>query len=1000
MLKRIGACKVAGWLPLFAAAVSVFNGKKLQTNPSGVGSVGDYAWLNALKGAGQWGFSSNANAPVTPDMLDSDGYLKTMAGNASQGVTTVLIVQSQTQKPGHWITKWDGNGVVNNTGTNAVPVEYVITSVTQVGTIQTVNLSSSPNVVAGQPIGLSGIGGTWAGLSNNWRVLDVNRAGNSFRVDSGTSFAGSATLSTPKAAFIDTTTVANVVGSLNGSGRYAVQPANVGGANGFDFHVRVASIQSSSDYPHPIRLVHADDEAALDAGVEEWSPVAKSKYGQFGVIRWLNYQYGVKLNINNLSSWYTRKSRTYFSYSADDRRPELYAAGGSTSLSGKIYSASAPAVDSVTGGAWAGLKDKSTVTTLIAQGSWQSYVASFSTTVPDITATAHNYIVGDRVNFSKFSDNAALPAEFAFQINYWVVSSATNTIRLSATSGGTAIQATSLSAGTVGSNIGLFLNVGTTGSKPILNSTGNFVTEGSWPISGDYRSFATFIYDQTLDAWMKWGGDADYGSIGIVNGAPYETELAVCAAIGAHPYWVIPQMASDPLTDFMPNLMYYARQNKPSWMIPRFEPPNELWNFGFAQTVYANNKAIKYGWGADYHNWYGKVLSTLGQAGATIFGVGNLGTQYQILGAVQTPIAVTGDLGNALPRFGAYKYVAGGVAQSPMSGPWGTITFAAVPASPSSAAPSATQYVTGIATTQYYNSNSYYNTGTQDLPTLSAAFLGTTFTATSISAGTMVVASIEAGQTLANGRTVYVPDGTTFTITSTPGGGGAGSYGISNGTLSVPYSQSYVAGADTTAPGKLADSVVNTVVNATISGNSFTVNSITSGATINLGLPIYGGTIAYASGVSIAGGTYPNFTLNYSSGDHSRDQTASFNVGVNSSLTGLAQLSLAWATWANTNFGLSKITGYEGGYSDDYFDVNYNILTYRSKLTASMQGYTTTNFDNFRGIGTISYPVGITGEFPSVFNTTGLYPSTNAWTVLEDIYQSPTPPQWTAITAY
>ena len=52
----------------------------------------------------------------------------------------------------------------------------------------------------------------------------------------------------------------------------------------------------------------------------------------------------------------------------------------------------------------------------------------------------------------------------------------------------------------------------------------------------------------------------------------------------------------DPATDYMPTLVNYVRDNKQSWMIPRFEGPNELWNGhgGFYNTTYANAKANAY----------------------------------------------------------------------------------------------------------------------------------------------------------------------------------------------------------------------------------------------------------------------------------------------------------------------------------------------------------------------------------------------------------------------
>src|SRR4029078_516966 len=120
-------------------------------------------------------------------------------------------------------------------------------------------------------------------------------------------------------------------------------------------------------------------------------------------------------------------------------------------------------------------------------------------------------------------------------------------------------------------------------------------------------------------------------STGINNGCPPELMVQLCAEIGAHPHFVTPHLAIDPATDYIAKLASFCRTNGPSWMIARFEGPNQLWNNagGFYQTRYAKAKAAAYGWGPDYDNWYGKVMSVLGQiVGAAYGGDRN---KYQVL---------------------------------------------------------------------------------------------------------------------------------------------------------------------------------------------------------------------------------------------------------------------------------------------------------------------------------------------------------------------------------
>ena len=238
------------------------------------------------------------------------------------------------------------------------------------------------------------------------------------------------------------------------------------------------------------------------------------------------------------------------------------------------------------------------------------------------------------------------------------------------------------------------LNVNGTGKVNILSEYAEPLTSSSYPIGGTWQSYATLVYDATLNAWIKQGADNSRGSCGLDNGCPPELMVRLCAEVGAHPHFVAPALAIDPATDFMPSLAVYCRDNAPTWMIPRFEGPNELWNNagGFYQTHYANAKAKAYGWGVDPHNWYGKVMSVLGQI-ASIAYSGNR-ARYQVLCGVQTGTGTSaGATASSNARLASTKYLAQSApAQSPYT------------------KTAASNWVTHICTAQYYTPSEYGTT--------------------------------------------------------------------------------------------------------------------------------------------------------------------------------------------------------------------------------------------------------------------------------------------------
>jgi hypothetical protein len=398
------------------------------------------------------------------------------------------------------------------------------------------------------------------------------------------------------------TTVSGSKTSTNGSGRFVFSTT----ATGFVIGISAIGNPRISN----LQVFHVNDEAALNAG-EVFGAKFKQRLAEanFGVIRFLNWQYG---NTTNVTTWATRKPVSYVFYSGLEFRSSLYA--GMTTNIGNAYSVATPST-------WPGLVDKASVI----------------------------------VKFNASCSGACT------------------------------------------------LNVGGTGASNILDQSGGALNSAMYPIGGTWQSFATLVYDATLKAWIKQGGDQAVGSAGISNGCPPELMVRLCAEVGAHPHFVTPPLAIDPATDYMPGLAAYCRDNGPSWMIPRFEGPNELWNFawGFYQSGYAVSKATAYGWGMDFHNWYGKAMSVLGQAVSSVY-AGNR-ARYQVLCGVQTATGGTaaGTAGSDA-RLTSANYVAqAAAAQSP---------YTKSPAS---------NWVTHICCAQYFSPSEY---GTSQEATDAAAY--------------------------------------------------------------------------------------------------------------------------------------------------------------------------------------------------------------------------------------------------------------------------------------
>ena len=579
--------------------------------------------------------------------------------------------------------------------------------------------------------------------------------------------------------------------SSTGSGRAVISTSETR----FAFYITAIGSPAISN----VKIFHADDEVLINAG-EVFSKKFKDRLteGGFGAIRFLNWgAYQAGFNSTNQTSWASRKPQSYVFYAGSEYRSSLFA--GTTSLSGMAYSVSAPP-----GGF--SLADKATVHVFFGQAV-SPIAATFTNGSANIGVPAHGLSVNSRLKFGGDFNNATwtAPSNVGGGVYYVVSVPDANTINISATQGGAAIVASGTQTTTIYACPILTMNVASTGNIDILAEDTSSLSfrNNAYPRANNGQALATLVYDAVLNAWIKFGGDVAYNSIGLDNGAPPELMVRLCAEVGAHPYFTIPVMALDPMTDYALELANYVKTSGPSWMVPRFEPINELWNTatGFFQTGYANTKSAVNWSGGTYHDWYGKVASTLGQAVAAVYGSAGLGSAYQVIAGVQTILGDTS--GNRAPsaeRLTASKYVAQAAVAQSLTWSGGTINFTKS---------AANGWVSHLAVANYYNPSAQ---GQAAETTMVNAFGPVRFKATVVN-GAMAVSAIDtAGGALAVGMTVFGRPigGNLMQSRVTITGGSAPNWTLSDSTINSA-SETFYAALDMSQPALYADTVASSL---------------------------------------------------------------------------------------------------------------------------------------------------------------------------------------------
>ena len=161
-------------------------------------------------------------------------------------------------------------------------------------------------------------------------------------------------------------------------------------------------------------------------------------------------------------------------------------------------------------------------------------------------------------------------------------------------------------------------SVGTTDTiyfSPMLNIDGT----GYVPMGPAPRSHAEItIHDVRLRCRFACVFDRRRG---INAGWPPLVMIAYANAIGAHPYYNIPCFAMHGDTDYLSKLVELNKQYLAPGLIPFYEGTDEIWNYGYSCTFYANVKQYwRTGKMGQHDQWYGEEISNVAKTVSAAYG--------------------------------------------------------------------------------------------------------------------------------------------------------------------------------------------------------------------------------------------------------------------------------------------------------------------------------------------------------------------------------------------
>lgn len=352
-----------------------------------------------------------------------------------------------------------------------------------------------------------------------------------------------------------------------------------------------------------LRVYHVNDTAAVAAG-QVCKGGSDNKFYQtvganFGVIRDLNSSNG---NFSNVAVWADRTPVGWFSYGANNYFPQsLVTTNSLVNTSGAQYTL-----------AFGGfvLTDKAHVIVNPGAITPPSYTSAQTVSTGNtLQLTSTTGIVTGMVAGDANSGNALWPTVTVLSVagNIVTFSSSPFIVGKGGVTSGDVIYFSPM------------LNVNSTGSVPVVLPSGGVYGVAFAP-NLIYANWSTLTYDAGLNAWLILNSQTS--NQGLTGGMPPEAFTACANEIGAHPWYVFPTYSMDAPTDYVPQLATYAKNNLKPGLIPRFEGPNEDWNYFLGwRTPYSDNKEFpRSGAFQDHDNWYGRAISQAGQTVSSVFG--------------------------------------------------------------------------------------------------------------------------------------------------------------------------------------------------------------------------------------------------------------------------------------------------------------------------------------------------------------------------------------------
>ena len=398
-----------------------------------------------------------------------------------------------------------------------------------------------------------------------------------------------------------------------------------------------------------IAIMREDEETRYDAGEifgAKFLSVLQS--GDFGKLRFLDW---LNVNFSMETTWATRKPLNYITYGGCEMRANIYA-GDLTLSANKNYTCSAPS-------SWPGLVDKAMVSFHPKNTTVGQLVTALSSgtsgKVRLTVASSTGFTTGDSVSVAYFGGSGAP------NLNYICTVIDATHIDLNGTTWDAGMSADPSRSSVV---LRYTLAVGGTTAKFVNLPGGNPIYDLGHRFVNGYIGQA--VYDASLDCWCAFGGSGPAGGhVGLSNGVPPEIMVALCNKVNMAPWFNIPHLAMDPQTDYASSLATLCQSTLNPGLVPVFECGNEVWNTGFAATSYAISKGVAlwsiplaYG---NPHEWYGKVVSTIGQTISSVYGADR--TKYRMVCAWQTRNAFTFEFASRLTS-DKYVTVNGGSAAS------------------------------------------------------------------------------------------------------------------------------------------------------------------------------------------------------------------------------------------------------------------------------------------------------------------------------------------------